>query len=228
MDVSTFLKGANRSSIEKLGSDLNPHASQGPSSWAQKQLKKFGWSKGKGLGKKLDGRREHVKVKKKEDSGGIGQEEEDKKEEQRTYGIESFMNAYDKLAVKIGGNASSSDNDDDDSSDSSSSDESDDEESETAGGSKTNKMYEKLFKACDGRRPGRRAFVAMPSKWKRAEKEEKKESKKKKKKKKKSKKKETKKETKKEKKKRKRTKDSESERKLKKKKKKKKRKEKST
>ena len=117
MDVSTFLKGANRSSIEKLGSDLNPHASQGPSSWAQKQLKKFGWSKGKGLGKKLDGRREHVKVKKKEDSGGIGQDEEDKKEEQKTYGIESFMNAYDKLAVKIGGNASSSDNDDDDSSD---------------------------------------------------------------------------------------------------------------
>ncbi|CAG8529019.1 3218_t:CDS:2 [Paraglomus brasilianum] len=42
------------------------------SSFAETQLKKYGWSRGKGLGKNLEGRSKAITVKQKKDSAGLG------------------------------------------------------------------------------------------------------------------------------------------------------------
>ena len=44
------------------------------SSFGYKMLQKMGWSEGKGLGKKEDGRVENVKVLRRTDTRGVGQE----------------------------------------------------------------------------------------------------------------------------------------------------------
>jgi len=41
------------------------------SSFAETQLKKYGWSRGKGLGKNLEGRSKAITVKQKKDSAGV-------------------------------------------------------------------------------------------------------------------------------------------------------------
>ena len=40
-------------------------------SFAETQLKKYGWSRGKGLGKNLEGRSKAITVKQKKDSAGV-------------------------------------------------------------------------------------------------------------------------------------------------------------
>ncbi|CAG9772737.1 unnamed protein product [Ceutorhynchus assimilis] len=59
---------------------LNPRGkawSQDSSKFGQKLLEKMGWSQGKGLGAKEDGRTEHIKVSYKNDSQGVGYKESD-------------------------------------------------------------------------------------------------------------------------------------------------------
>ena len=115
MDVSKFIKGANARSLAKLGSDINPRVATGPSDWAKNYLEKFGWKKGKGLGKKEDGIADHVKVRKKDDQEGIGFEELEKKNE-KNYDINYFASAYNSRSkIKIGCVEGQSSEDEDDS-----------------------------------------------------------------------------------------------------------------
>ncbi|KAI8914217.1 hypothetical protein EDD86DRAFT_186946 [Gorgonomyces haynaldii] len=44
--------------------------------FAQKQLEKYGWSEGKGLGKEMQGNKDHVKVSLKNDKDGLGKTED--------------------------------------------------------------------------------------------------------------------------------------------------------
>jgi len=108
MDVSTFVKGANRRTLAKLAAKPNPAAAQGPSGWAKRQLEKFGWREGKGLGKHEDGEKTCVRADKMEEREGLGFEEVRKKEEasEPVYDIGFFANAYGaRTRIKIGGNA---------------------------------------------------------------------------------------------------------------------------
>mmetsp|Transcript_12314 Transcript_12314/g.28929 ORF Transcript_12314/g.28929 Transcript_12314/m.28929 type:complete len:97 (+) Transcript_12314:160-450(+) len=51
--------------VAKLGSNVNENVAGGVSDFARRQLEKFGWKEGQGLGKKEDGIVEHVRVEKK-------------------------------------------------------------------------------------------------------------------------------------------------------------------
>jgi Pin2-interacting protein X1 len=55
-----------------LSGSLQEHVSAPTSTFARKQLEKMGWSDGTGLGKKRDGIKTHIKVKKRKDQEGIG------------------------------------------------------------------------------------------------------------------------------------------------------------
>lgn len=57
---------------KQLSGTLQEHASAPTSAFARKQLEKMGWSAGTGLGKKRDGIKTHIKVKKRKDQEGIG------------------------------------------------------------------------------------------------------------------------------------------------------------
>jgi Pin2-interacting protein X1 len=61
-----------KSAKRKLVSVMNEGAASGPSDWARKMLEKQGWAAGKGLGRNEDGRTEHVRIKKKDDTAAIG------------------------------------------------------------------------------------------------------------------------------------------------------------
>ena len=67
----------------KMGAKLNESAaSHSPAllssdqSFAKRQLEKMGWEEGTGLGKRRDGRKEHVKIKQRESELGLGREGE--------------------------------------------------------------------------------------------------------------------------------------------------------
>jgi hypothetical protein len=55
-----------------LSGSLQEHVSAPTSAFARKQLEKMGWQDGTGLGKKRDGIKTHIKVKKRKDQEGIG------------------------------------------------------------------------------------------------------------------------------------------------------------
>jgi Pin2-interacting protein X1 len=55
-----------------LSGSLQEHVSAPTSAFARKQLEKMGWEDGTGLGKKRDGIKTHIKVKKRKDQEGIG------------------------------------------------------------------------------------------------------------------------------------------------------------
>jgi Pin2-interacting protein X1 len=57
---------------KQLSGSLQEHVSAPTSTFARKQLEKMGWSDGTGLGKKRDGIKTHIKVKKRKDQEGIG------------------------------------------------------------------------------------------------------------------------------------------------------------
>lgn len=57
---------------KQLSGSLQEHVSAPTSAFARKQLEKMGWSDGTGLGKKRDGIKTHIKVKKRKDQEGIG------------------------------------------------------------------------------------------------------------------------------------------------------------
>lgn len=56
----------------------------GVSDFARRQLEKYGWKEGQGLGKKEDGMVSHIKVEKKSDDGGIGIEKVEKAQLEQT------------------------------------------------------------------------------------------------------------------------------------------------
>mmetsp|Transcript_441 Transcript_441/g.978 ORF Transcript_441/g.978 Transcript_441/m.978 type:complete len:280 (-) Transcript_441:35-874(-) len=91
----------------KMGGILNESAtSHSPAlltsqqSFAKRQLEKMGWTEGTGLGKNRDGRKEHVKVQKREDNMGIGQEKELAKEMGNTWWKDSVGGTLARLQQK--------------------------------------------------------------------------------------------------------------------------------
>ena len=59
---------------KQLSGTLQEHVSAPTSDFAVKQLEKMGWKEGTGLGKKRDGIVSHIKVKRREESAGLGTE----------------------------------------------------------------------------------------------------------------------------------------------------------
>mmetsp|Transcript_9022 Transcript_9022/g.16933 ORF Transcript_9022/g.16933 Transcript_9022/m.16933 type:complete len:226 (-) Transcript_9022:106-783(-) len=63
-----------KKTLTKFGTKLNESAGSNVSDFARRQMEKFGWSEGKGLGKNEDGIAGHIKAKKREESAGLGSE----------------------------------------------------------------------------------------------------------------------------------------------------------
>jgi hypothetical protein len=63
-----------KKAINKLGSQLNDSASMGVSDFAKRAMAKMGWTEGKGLGAAEDGMTESIRVKKRVEGEGIGEE----------------------------------------------------------------------------------------------------------------------------------------------------------
>ncbi|KAJ0399775.1 hypothetical protein P43SY_010562 [Pythium insidiosum] len=83
--------------MKQLGAMVNENAASAMSAFARKQMEKMGWSEGKGLGKDEQGMKTYVRVKKREESMGIGVEAVKVQEQQNQW----WYNVYDKLADKI-------------------------------------------------------------------------------------------------------------------------------
>ena len=56
-----------------MGAQINDAFGSGYSDFAKKQMEKYGWSEGKGLGKKEDGIQKYIKVQKREEAAGVSQ-----------------------------------------------------------------------------------------------------------------------------------------------------------
>ncbi|KAF1332906.1 hypothetical protein FI667_g3209, partial [Globisporangium splendens] len=83
--------------MSKLGGMANESAASTVSDFARRQMEKMGWKEGKGLGKEEQGVVTHVRVKKREESMGIGVEKLNVEEQKSQW----WYNAYDKIADKI-------------------------------------------------------------------------------------------------------------------------------
>uniref|UniRef100_K3WD65 G-patch domain-containing protein n=1 Tax=Globisporangium ultimum (strain ATCC 200006 / CBS 805.95 / DAOM BR144) TaxID=431595 RepID=K3WD65_GLOUD len=83
--------------MSKLGGMANESAASTVSEFARRQMEKMGWKEGKGLGKEEQGVVTHVRVKKREESMGIGVEKLNVEEQKNQW----WYNAYDKIADKI-------------------------------------------------------------------------------------------------------------------------------
>ncbi|GLD92267.1 hypothetical protein PINS_up000800 [Pythium insidiosum] len=175
--------------MKQLGAMVNENAASAMSAFARKQMEKMGWSEGKGLGKNEQGMATYVRVKKREESMGIGVEAVKVQEQQNQW----WYNVYDKLADKI---KIAADSDDDAEGESKSakkkskkkdkkkskkkskkrarSDSDSDDDSEESGEKKAAKKFriptdEELFAATGGKLFGRRAYGSCVGKLKRDE-----------------------------------------------------------
>ena len=63
-----------KKSIDKLGSTLNEYSGMGVSDFAKRAMMKMGWSEGKGLGTDEDGMTEAIKVKRRAEGEGLGED----------------------------------------------------------------------------------------------------------------------------------------------------------
>ena len=95
--------------IEQLGSRANERVSAPVSDFARRQLEKFGWKDGQGLGKEGKGMVSHVAVEKKIDSQGIGAEAVSAEEE-----VKAASWWHDAYASKLANIEVDSDSDSDD------------------------------------------------------------------------------------------------------------------
>eukprot|EP01041_Mallomonas_annulata_P009456 gene9456-19639_t len=136
-----------KKTIEKYGSSMNETAGSKISDFARKQLEKFGWSEGKGLGKNEDGMKKHIKIKKIEDNSGIGQEKAKQEASQEEWWHDPFDKALRKMQSKKKRRLSKSD------------------------GAVPNEppTLEDLFQATGGARLGMRARADQQGKWARTE-----------------------------------------------------------
>lgn len=69
---TTLLDLAGSKLRKKLGSSLQESSAAPASDFAKKQLEKMGWTEGTGLGKRRDGIKTHIRVKKREEQAGLG------------------------------------------------------------------------------------------------------------------------------------------------------------
>ncbi|KAL1524404.1 hypothetical protein AB1Y20_019299 [Prymnesium parvum] len=65
-----------RKTANKLGSVLNEAVADTSMDFGRKMLAKFGWTEGKGLGRKEDGMKEHIRVKQRAENLGLGAQSE--------------------------------------------------------------------------------------------------------------------------------------------------------
>jgi Pin2-interacting protein X1 len=61
-----------KKTLKTLGSQMNESAGSKVSSFARRHMEKLGWKEGDGLGKRGDGMKKHIKIKKKQDNEGLG------------------------------------------------------------------------------------------------------------------------------------------------------------
>ena len=66
-----------RKTINKMGGHLNEAVADTSMDFGRRMLAKFGWSEGKGLGRKEDGMKEHIKVKQRAENLGLGAQSEE-------------------------------------------------------------------------------------------------------------------------------------------------------
>ncbi len=135
----------------KLGASLNESAAQGicSTSFAARQMAKMGWKEGTGLGKNRDGMKTHIKVVKREDNVGLGQEKELANEMSKTWWKDNVSSTLERLQNNNTKKKKKKKKKD----------------------SKKKKDYtdEELFEATGGARFGMRAQRRAEGKWKRAE-----------------------------------------------------------
>eukprot|EP00588_Corethron_pennatum_P015559 CAMPEP_0194268368 /NCGR_PEP_ID=MMETSP0169-20130528/2714_1 /TAXON_ID=218684 /ORGANISM="Corethron pennatum, Strain L29A3" /LENGTH=260 /DNA_ID=CAMNT_0039009581 /DNA_START=161 /DNA_END=943 /DNA_ORIENTATION=+ len=136
----------------KLSSEMNESAAAPVfSTFAEKQLQKMGWKEGGGLGKDGSGISTHIRVKKREENIGIGQEKKKVEAAGDTWWSNSLESTLARLHAK---NANGSDN------------------KKNKKKRKTPKRPptdEELFAATGGARFGMRAQRRAEGKWKRTE-----------------------------------------------------------
>jgi len=70
--MATFI--VTKKTMAKMGSGVSEARSAPVSDMARKAMLKMGWTEGAGLGKNSDGMASHIKVKKREESAGLGTE----------------------------------------------------------------------------------------------------------------------------------------------------------
>ncbi len=171
-DRVTSVPLVQKKTLAKMGSSFVETVAQGPSEFALRQLKKFGWKEGDGLGKNLQGRSERILVKKKVDGSGIGMSRSDAEAAAAQWWNDAFKNAA--KSINVPGSSSSGDgSSSSSSSDDSDSDSDDDSEDEAVRASLSRDLstYTEediaLFRACKGRRCGKRAGRLQTGKMKR-------------------------------------------------------------
>jgi len=88
----------------KLGAQLNESAAvpmtKDKQSFAMRQMSKMGWSEGDGLGKNREGMKTHIRVKKREEEQGIGQEKVRIAEGQNTWWADGLEGTLFKVREK--------------------------------------------------------------------------------------------------------------------------------
>jgi len=87
----------NRKTIDRLGSSLNDYSGMGVSAFAKKQMEKLGWQEGKGLGAEEDGIVDAIKLKRRVQGEGIGEDTRRVEE----VNDEWWRSAFDKGAGKM-------------------------------------------------------------------------------------------------------------------------------
>mmetsp|Transcript_33306 Transcript_33306/g.43934 ORF Transcript_33306/g.43934 Transcript_33306/m.43934 type:complete len:222 (-) Transcript_33306:234-899(-) len=80
-----------------MATNANETGGSAVSDFARRQLEKYGWKEGKGLGKNEDGITGHVKVKKREENEGIGLIEKEQQEVTDQWWFNAFDSAIRKL-----------------------------------------------------------------------------------------------------------------------------------
>lgn len=88
---------------KKLGNSLQEQNASGPSKFAKAQLEKMGWTEGTGLGKRRDGIKTHLSVKRRAEQAGLGTEDLEKArhiEQNHEWWKDSLSDVYAKLSSK--------------------------------------------------------------------------------------------------------------------------------
>ena len=169
-DQDTSVPLVQKKTLAKMGSSFVESVASKPSSFALRQLKKFGWKEGDGLGKNLQGRSERILVKKKADASGIGLSRAEAEAAAGQWWNDAFQNAAKSINVPGSSSSGSSTSDGDSSSDDSSDDDSEDEAVRASLSRDLSTYTEEdiaLFRACKGRRCGKRAGRLQTGKMKR-------------------------------------------------------------
>ncbi|KAJ1427800.1 hypothetical protein B484DRAFT_450152 [Ochromonadaceae sp. CCMP2298] len=149
----------NKKTINKLGLMMNDSAASKPSAFALRQMQKMGWVEGSGLGKDGTGITESLKIKKREESTGLGLEKV-AEVEVGAWWHDAFSSNLKLIKSKMKATGKTKDK----------------KRKKGAGETETEEgegsddpSYADLFKATGGARLGMRARADQKGKWRRTE-----------------------------------------------------------